>query len=56
MNSSPQRTAQSTALQDLQLQGFARQSADDGVIVVRCGADVRIVRRDGSVRRCDRIK
>lgn len=49
-------TAQSAAMQDLQRQGFARQSADDGVIVVRRGADVRIVRRDGSVRRCDRIK
>lgn len=44
------------ALQALQRQGFARQSDDDGVIVVRRGADVRIVRRDGSVRRCDRIK
>lgn len=56
MHTSTQRTAQSTALQDLQRQGFARQSADDGVIVVRRGADVRIVRLDGSVRRCDRIK
>ena len=51
-----QRTAQSAALQALQRQGFARQSDDDGVIVVRRGADVRIVRQDGSVRRCDRIK
>jgi hypothetical protein len=48
--------AQSAALESLQRQGFTLQSTDDGVIVVRRGADVRIVRQDGSVRRCDRIK
>ncbi len=47
---------QKQAVESLVKQGFVRCGQDDGAVVVRRGADIRIVRRDGGVRRCDRQK
>ena len=47
---------QSAALTPLLAQGYTRASTTEGAVIVRRGADVRIVRLDGSVRRCDRIR
>ena len=47
---------QAEAVKRLEKLGFVSAGTDEGAVVMKQGADVRIVRRDGGVRRCDRRK
>ena len=47
---------QKEAVNALLAEGFVQTGSDEGAVVMQRGADVRIVRRDGGVRRCDRRK